>query len=95
MSPFSNWSLCLTLVVERLAVTSFYADSFDRRRVRRSARTQLDRLDERAVWFYEAVAVSKGMLAQTPGVGQRYIASYKDRDGHWLRHEKGHVRADG
>jgi hypothetical protein len=43
-----------------------------------------DQLDERAAWFYEAVAVSKGMLSETPGVGQRYIASYKDRDGQWL-----------
>lgn len=43
-----------------------------------------DQLDERAAWFYEAVVVSKGMLTQTPGVGQRYIASYKDRDGQWL-----------
>jgi len=43
-----------------------------------------DQLDERAAWFYEAVAVSKGMLTQTPGVGQRYIASYRDRDGNWL-----------
>jgi hypothetical protein len=43
-----------------------------------------DQLDERAAWFYEAVAVSKGMLTQTPGVGQRYIASYKDGDGAWL-----------
>jgi hypothetical protein len=43
-----------------------------------------DQLDERAAWFYEAVAISKAMLTQTPGVGQRYIASYKDRDGSWL-----------
>jgi len=43
-----------------------------------------DQLDERAAWFYEAVAISKAMLTQTPGVGQRYIASYKDRDGNWL-----------
>jgi hypothetical protein len=43
-----------------------------------------DQLDERAAWFYEAVAVSKGMLTQTPGVGQRYIAAYKDRDDNWL-----------
>jgi hypothetical protein len=43
-----------------------------------------DQLDERAAWFYEAVAVSKAMLTQTPGVGQRYIASYKDHDGNWL-----------
>jgi hypothetical protein len=43
-----------------------------------------DQLDERAAWFYEAIAVSKGMLTQTPGVGQRYIAAYKDGDGEWL-----------
>ncbi len=43
-----------------------------------------DQFDERAAWFYEAVVVSKGMLTQTPGVGQRYIAAYRDRDGQWL-----------
>ncbi|HKE47443.1 MAG TPA: DUF1254 domain-containing protein [Rhodanobacteraceae bacterium] len=43
-----------------------------------------DQLDERAAWFYEAVVISKGMLTQTPGVGQRYIASYRDRDGNWF-----------
>jgi hypothetical protein len=43
-----------------------------------------DQLDERAAWFYEAVVVSKGMLTETPGVGQRYIAAYKDAGGEWL-----------
>jgi hypothetical protein len=43
-----------------------------------------DQLGERAAWFYEAVAISKGMLTETPGVGQRYIAAYKDGDGAWL-----------
>jgi hypothetical protein len=43
-----------------------------------------DQLDERAAWFYEAVVISKAMLTQTPGVGQRYIAAYKDKDGNWL-----------
>ena len=43
-----------------------------------------DQIDERAAWFYEAIAVSKGMLTETPGVGQRYIASYKDSGGDWL-----------
>ena len=43
-----------------------------------------DQLDERAAWFYEAVVISKGMLTQTPGVGQRYIAAYKDLKGEWL-----------
>jgi hypothetical protein len=43
-----------------------------------------DQLDERAAWFYEAVVVLKGMLTQTAGVGQRYIAAYKDCEGNWL-----------
>jgi len=43
-----------------------------------------DQLDERAAWFYEAIAVSKAMLTETPGVGQRYIAAYQDKDGDWL-----------
>jgi hypothetical protein len=46
-----------------------------------------DQLDERAAWFYEAVVISKAMLTQTPGVGQRYIAAYKDRNGDWLSGE--------
>ena len=28
--------------------------------------------------------MSKGMLTQTPGVGQRYLAAYKDSKGEWL-----------
>lgn len=43
-----------------------------------------DQLDERAAWFYEAVAISKAMLTETPGVGQRYIAAYQDAAGGWL-----------
>src|SRR5262245_884646 len=39
---------------------------------------------ERAARVFSARAVSKGMLTHTPGVGQRYIAAYKDRDGNWL-----------
>jgi hypothetical protein len=56
-----------------------------------------DQLDERAAWFYEAVVVSKGMLTQTPGVGQRYIAAYKDAGDAWLSGEntyKLHVPAN-
>ncbi len=56
-----------------------------------------DQLDERAAWFYEAVVISKGMLTETPGVGQRYIASYKDKASNWLSGEntyKLHVPAD-
>ncbi|WP_313348732.1 DUF1254 domain-containing protein, partial [Paracoccus sp. (in: a-proteobacteria)] len=39
-------------------------------------------LDERAAYFYEAVATSKGMVSTTPGVGQAYLGSYRDKDGH-------------
>jgi hypothetical protein len=41
-------------------------------------------LDERAAWFYEATTTSKGMVTKTPGVGQVYLGSYKDKDGNWL-----------
>jgi len=41
-------------------------------------------LDERAAWFYEATTTSKGMVTRTPGVGQVYLGSYKDKDGNWL-----------
>lgn len=47
-----------------------------------------DQFDERASWFYEAVSISKAMLTQTPGVGQRYIVTYQDKDGNWLTGEK-------
>jgi hypothetical protein len=43
-----------------------------------------DQLDERAAWFYEAIGVSNAMRTETPGVGQRYIAAYRDGDGNWL-----------
>ena len=39
-------------------------------------------LDERAHYTYEAVALSKGMVTKTPGVGQAYLTSYRDKDGH-------------
>ncbi|PRA72988.1 hypothetical protein CQ065_00750 [Pseudomonas sp. MYb187] len=56
-----------------------------------------DQFDERASWFYEAVSISKAMLTQTPGVGQRYIVTYQDKDGNWLTGEntyKLHVPAN-
>jgi Uncharacterized conserved protein len=56
-----------------------------------------DQFDERASWFYEAVSISKAMLSQTPGVGQRYIVTYQDKDGNWLTGEhtyKLHVPAN-
>ncbi len=43
-----------------------------------------DQLDGRAAWFYEAVTTSSGMVTKTPGVGQVYLGTYKDKDGDWL-----------
>jgi hypothetical protein len=42
----------------------------------------LSQLDERAAYFYEAVALSRGMVNKTPGFGQAYLGSYRDKDGH-------------
>lgn len=43
-----------------------------------------DQLDERASWFYEAVTISRAMLTEEAGKGQRYIAAYQDKNGDWL-----------
>lgn len=43
-----------------------------------------DALDERAAYFYEAVAVSKGMTVREAGPGQVYLGTAKDRDGDFL-----------
>ncbi len=45
-------------------------------------------LDERVVWFYEAVTSSKGMVTPTVGKGQVYMTSKKDSKGNWLRGDK-------
>lgn len=37
--------------------------------------------DERAAYFFEAVALSKGMVTKTPGEGQAYLGSYRDKEG--------------
>lgn len=41
-------------------------------------------IDERAAYFYEGVATSKGMVTKTPGVGQAYLGTYRGKDGHSL-----------
>lgn len=45
-------------------------------------------LDERAVWFYEAVTSSEGMVNPTPGAGQVYMTSKRDSKGNLLRADK-------
>lgn len=40
--------------------------------------------DERASWFYEAVAMSAGMQGRIVGFGQVYLETSKDSEGNWL-----------
>lgn len=39
-------------------------------------------IDELSAYCYEASGTSKGMVTKTPGVGQAYLATYRDKDGH-------------
>lgn len=41
-------------------------------------------IDERASWFYEAIANSTGMQGKTLGYGQVYLEAQKDKTGAWL-----------
>jgi hypothetical protein len=43
-----------------------------------------EQLDERASYFYEAVAISEAMRSTTSGFGQRYMGVYQDKNGDWL-----------
>jgi hypothetical protein len=45
-------------------------------------------LDERATWFYEAVASTEAMVNPTPGAGQVYMTTKRDSDGRMLRADK-------
>ena len=56
-----------------------------------------EQLDERASYFYEAVAISEAMRSTTSGFGQRYMGVYQDKDGGWLvggNNYRLHVPAD-
>jgi hypothetical protein len=39
-------------------------------------------LDERAAYFYSAVFITNSMFSTTPGVGQAYLASFRDKEEH-------------
>ena len=39
-------------------------------------------LDERAAYTYEAIALSKAMVSRSPGIGQAYLGSYRDKEDH-------------
>jgi hypothetical protein len=45
-------------------------------------------LDERAVWFYEAVTSTEGMVNPVVGKGQVYMTTKRDSDGNLLRADK-------
>ncbi len=45
-------------------------------------------LDERAIWFYEAVTSSKGMVEPSVGKGQVYMTTKRDSAGRFLRADK-------
>lgn len=45
-------------------------------------------LDERGIWFYEAVTSSEGMVNPTPGAGQVYMTTKLDSNGNLLRADK-------
>jgi len=45
-------------------------------------------LDERAVWFYEAVTSSEGMVNPVVGKGQVYMTTKRDSDGNLFRADK-------
>jgi hypothetical protein len=48
----------------------------------------IQQIDQRATWFYEAVASSKGMVNPTPGAGQVYMTTKRDSEGNMLRADK-------
>ena len=45
-------------------------------------------LDERAIWFYEAVTTSEGMVNPSVGKGQVYMTTKRDSKGNLLRADK-------
>ena len=47
-------------------------------------RENMDALDGRAAWFYEAVTNDIAMHGMKTGWGQVYLTAYKDGDGDWL-----------
>lgn len=50
--------------------------------------SDIQQIDERATWFYEAVATSKGMVDPQVGEGQIYMTTKRDADGNTLRGDR-------
>ncbi|WP_424928830.1 DUF1214 domain-containing protein [Amaricoccus tamworthensis] len=51
----------------------------------------VQQFDERATWFYEAVASTKGMVDPQPGGGQVYMTTKRDSNGDMLRADRNYV----
>jgi hypothetical protein len=62
--------------------TSWYK-SFDFQIAQETA--NIAQIDQRATWFYEAVASTKGMVNPQPGEGQVYMTTKRDSKGEMLR----------
>jgi hypothetical protein len=57
----------------------------------------IQQIDQRGTWFYEAVSSTKGMVNPTPGAGQVYMTTKRDNNGDLLRADRNyklHVPAD-
>lgn len=57
----------------------------------------IQQIDQRGTWFYEAVTSTKGMVNPTPGAGQVYMTTKRDNNGDLLRADRNyklHVPAD-
>ncbi len=48
----------------------------------------IQQIDQRATWFYEAVAATKGMVNPQPGAGQVYMTTKRDSAGETLRADR-------
>ncbi|ABS65849.1 protein of unknown function DUF1214 [Xanthobacter versatilis] len=48
----------------------------------------IQQIDQRATWFYEAVATSKGMVDPEVGSGQVYMTTKHDKDGNTVRGDR-------
>lgn len=46
--------------------------------------TNYHQLDEMSTYAYEAVGTTRAMVTRIPGVGQAYLAAYRDGQGQWL-----------
>jgi hypothetical protein len=65
--------------------TSWYK-SFDFQIEQETA--DIAQIDQRATWFYEAVASTKGMVNPQPGEGQVYMTTKRDSKGDMLRADR-------